>query len=421
MGDDIGLAYRNWESLTFRLCKFHSWKEQDHILQEPENHKDLVPVLWEHIHKIYSQCNIPMPSLPEEQSSSSANEFIATASRNFLKYKDDKEQQKQSRRRIIVLLSCIVIILFLLTVYSYRLLFDVVIVIVVWFIWRQHRLIIQPKPIKVYLEEKGEPEYIVRYMKTPTFQFVHNVNECDVILSAKFPWGNPSFWPHQAYLQEYANAGKKVAVFWVSDTCNTYRVPKNVFFFRTSMYRSARMPTEDILGYVFGPIDPKKFYILPTTPKPIVGFCGGVWDSRKGIIELLKKDKRFTTNFLERPYFAFRDKEGYDDNILQSHFTICNRGAGNFSMRFYDTLSVGRVPVLIDTDLVFPFYNEIPWDTICVKADNDQELADKIHAFYERHNMERVQQLCFDIYQKYFQPENYFSKVFHQIVQTKPI
>jgi len=49
-------------------------------------------------------------------------------------------------------------------------------------------------------------------------------------------------------------------------------------------------------------------------------------------------------------------------NINSNLFTFCIRGAGNFSVRFYEVLSNGRIPFLIDTDCKLPFENHIDWE-----------------------------------------------------------
>ncbi len=48
-------------------------------------------------------------------------------------------------------------------------------------------------------------------------------------------------------------------------------------------------------------------------------------------------------------------------NINSNLFTLCIRGAGNFSVRFYEVLSNGRIPFFIDTDCKLPFEDLIDW------------------------------------------------------------
>ena len=48
-------------------------------------------------------------------------------------------------------------------------------------------------------------------------------------------------------------------------------------------------------------------------------------------------------------------------NIAGTDYTLCVRGGGNFSKRFYETLATGRIPLLIDTDCLLPFDREVDW------------------------------------------------------------
>lgn len=55
-------------------------------------------------------------------------------------------------------------------------------------------------------------------------------------------------------------------------------------------------------------------------------------------------------------------------NIAQSDYTLCVRGGGNFSKRFYETLAMGRIPVMIDTDCLLPFEPELDWAKFIVRV-----------------------------------------------------
>ena len=73
-----------------------------------------------------------------------------------------------------------------------------------------------------------------------------------------------------------------------------------------------------------------------------------------------------TTNYILRSKYragVSREKDPFHpsrlefvNNILGSDYTVCMRGGGNFSVRFYETLSLGRIPVFIDTDCLLPWH-----------------------------------------------------------------
>jgi hypothetical protein len=49
------------------------------------------------------------------------------------------------------------------------------------------------------------------------------------------------------------------------------------------------------------------------------------------------------------------------DTIFNTAYTFCIRGVGNFSVRFYEALAVGRIPILLNTDCRLPLHNNIDW------------------------------------------------------------
>ena len=67
-----------------------------------------------------------------------------------------------------------------------------------------------------------------------------------------------------------------------------------------------------------------------------------------------------------------RTSREFYENIAGTDYTLCVRGGGNFSKRFYETLAMGRIPVLVDTDCLLPFEEELPWDQAAVRISSRQ-------------------------------------------------
>ena len=72
------------------------------------------------------------------------------------------------------------------------------------------------------------------------------------------------------------------------------------------------------------------------------------------------------------------------DMIFNTAYTFCIRGVGNFSVRFYETLAVGRIPILLNTDCRLPLDNQIDWTKHCViiNLNNKSTIANQILAFH---------------------------------------
>ena len=85
-------------------------------------------------------------------------------------------------------------------------------------------------------------------------------------------------------------------------------------------------------------------------------------------------------------------------NILESDYTVCLRGGGNFSKRFYETLAMGRIPLFINTDCNLPFEEEIDWRRYCLFVESNDlgSLNRRISAHYESLTDQGLTQLQMD-------------------------
>jgi hypothetical protein len=58
--------------------------------------------------------------------------------------------------------------------------------------------------------------------------------------------------------------------------------------------------------------------------------------------------------------------QDYVGHMREVTYVLCPRGIENFSFRFFEALKFGRVPVLIDTDVVLP--EGTNWDELMVRV-----------------------------------------------------
>ena len=91
---------------------------------------------------------------------------------------------------------------------------------------------------------------------------------------------------------------------------------------------------------------------------------------RAKLLHYFEQSKRVKTNFIYRENYrggAITEEQRtattleYYNNILDSDYVLCVRGAGNFSVRFYETLMMGKIPVFVNTDCLLPFEDQINW------------------------------------------------------------
>jgi hypothetical protein len=274
--------------------------------------------------------------------------------------------------------------------------------------------------LKLFLEP-GE-HFATQFFKSHVAFTESPIDACDYVISTRFPMGLVKKSELQSILNTYKGLDKKVIAFLISDFDGVLNVPGNVLLFRTSLYKSKKKENEILLPYIWEGFK-ESFYALPKGEKPIVGFCGSIKKNlgrRLSSIQAFENNQAVQSNFILRHSFWGGKphdtdlKNDFLNNIKESHFTISNRGAGNFSMRFYQVLSLGRIPVLLNTDMVFPFENEIQWNKYIVTARNEEELVLNALDFWEKRSEEElalVQQECWSLYDTYFKPASFGVKI----------
>lgn len=78
-------------------------------------------------------------------------------------------------------------------------------------------------------------------------------------------------------------------------------------------------------------------------------------------------------------------KVEFVNNILGNDYTVCVRGGGNFSVRLYEVLSLGRIPIFIDTDSRLPYDFLLDWKEYGVWVDQKdvQRLPQIVRDFHD--------------------------------------
>lgn len=231
-------------------------------------------------------------------------------------------------------------------------------------------------------------------------------------------------------LIEYGHQyNKKMIVFYWSDLEEELPL-ENAVIFRNSLYKSRQQKNEFafpswngdfIMDYMDG-----KAVVRDKDLSPKVGFRGSArplglsaedilrtslnmintsldflhvpfqlpyqWNEgqilRTNAIKTLQKNKHIQSDFkiLTRGYISQNDPEvkafnrkKFIDNIVGNDYVLCVRGAGNYSYRFYETISAGRIPLFINSDCVLPFDFIIDWKKYCVWVEKDEiEHIDEI-------------------------------------------
>lgn len=250
-----------------------------------------------------------------------------------------------------------------------------------------------------------------------------SLDDCDYIVSTVIPYGCTDSQLIQQVLQSYETTDKQAIVFLLSDYNEPFQIPPNVQLYRSGMYRSQRKPNEHLIPYVW--VDHELQGTPDSTPlpkkiiHPLVGFCGSIASHSCRIQHLnqIKRHADIKTNFILRTdHWAGKPHDSevvqqFVKNIQQTYFTLCSRGAGNWSARFYQVLSLGRIPIVVNTDMVLPFEDAIPWKDIIVLCDTELDMAPAIRRFWNNKDIIQSQQQCKRIYDEYLSPNRWCTSV----------
>lgn len=119
-----------------------------------------------------------------------------------------------------------------------------------------------------------------------------------------------------------------------------------------------------------------------------------------------------TGNKVEESDYEFR--RNFVRNIIDSDYTLCVRGIGNNSIRFFETMCCGRVPVFLNTDCVLPFDFIIDWQKICVWVEENEigrigEITGDFNSKISEEEYLKLQQKLRFLWETYLTPIGFFK------------
>lgn len=229
-------------------------------------------------------------------------------------------------------------------------------------------------------------------------------------------------------------AGKRTLSFTIGDFGVVIPHAPGLLVFRPNGERS-KLP-ENHVGippFIEDPL--KKYYqtteviLHPYAPEPAVGFCGHANNSlwkiigecstnlfrkllfhaglrkelpqplysatalRASLLHTLQDYPGVRTNFIFRNQYRAgavteeersRTTREFYENMRDSDYIVCVRGAGNFSIRFYEALAMGRIPVFLNTDCLLPLDHITDWKkhVVWVEYKDRHLIGEKVADFH---------------------------------------
>lgn len=153
---------------------------------------------------------------------------------------------------------------------------------------------------------------------------------------------------------------------------------------------------------------------------------------RARLLKLLEKDSRFATDFILRRQYKggsvtkeqnFQVESEFYNNICNNLFTVCLRGMGNYSVRFYQTLAMGRIPILIETDcnISYEDFNQLDKIIPVIPYSQRNKITDIVYEYFVNKTPEELaltQSKCRQIWLEYYTKEG-LVKYIHKSMNGK--
>lgn len=145
---------------------------------------------------------------------------------------------------------------------------------------------------------------------------------------------------------------------------------------------------------------------------------GVLWRARA--IRTLKASPLVTLNLKERRSFSGSAKtaegdmrelrQDFVDTVLNCDYALDVRGDANNSTRLFEILSLGRIPVILDTERNFPFSDTVDYSSFALFVDfrDIQKLPQKIAEFHAQvtpQKFEAMQQAAREAFVRYFRTD----------------
>ena len=274
--------------------------------------------------------------------------------------------------------------------------------------------------LKVFFETPFDPK--LSHLLDDSSLVKTSFEDCDLVIHHQVLWADKATKKRlKSISEENACHQKKVVVFIVNDYEYKYRYYDNLILLRTSLRASLQKDNEYVLPYAWE-CSKVAFSPLNTSKRPIVGFCGMSNKYRKKNLTLFKQASEVQDHFILRKRFwggAPHDPKIVDDftrNIKDSHYILCDRGKGNFSMRFYQTLAFGRIPVVLNTDMELPLKKEVPWSEAIIFETSEKLCLERVIESFQTKDYLAMQAKCREIHEDFFHPKKVLFLLLRQLI-----
>lgn len=109
-------------------------------------------------------------------------------------------------------------------------------------------------------------------------------------------------------------------------------------------------------------------------------------------------------------------EDEYKQLLNNSKFSLCPSGSGPNSIRIWESMSFGSIPVILADDFVLPYVETMSWDD-CIIVWKESEI-DKLYDYLKKVSLEELEKkssACIAMFYKYFNDDVFCEGIFENI------
>lgn len=256
-------------------------------------------------------------------------------------------------------------------------------------------------------------------------EFVSSEEDCDYVL---FPPCN-HYVGFDDYMNQYKKQfdliSKKIILTYFTSDDSLIHVSDGIILFRGGSYRS-----ENNFNVYGSPYIVADYYrgVLANTDITI-SFCGYADNHpfRKEIVDYFSKydcfDGLLRTQWGGDSVYDRTEKDSskigpsmdskmeFITNIENNLYGLFVRGTSNAAARLMEIFMMGRIPIIIDTDIMLPFENYIPYNKNTIRITNFNNIMEQVDEYHNSHTQDELVQIQLEnrkIWEQYFKVDNCF-------------
>jgi hypothetical protein len=273
----------------------------------------------------------------------------------------------------------------------------------------------------------------------------------------------------RSYIATWADVSERLHIPLFLFSCGDYTdgllFDPRALVFKLSLYKSSASPRDISMPTMIDDIGQGGITLRLKADRPTVSFCGkadfsssrerlGSWVRRirfefasllnpaqrahvRGIfwririLRVCKNSSLVKTLFIVRKTFSGaartievppeQARKEFVESIEKSDFVLAPKGDGNYSNRFLEALAMGRIPVFIDTDMVLPLEDLIPYEKISVRipmhrVSQTPQIINEWYAALSGEEWAKRQQLAREVFETYLRQDAFFRHYFKEYV-----